>query len=448
MKGNQRRMAHDVYISHAHKDRSIADAICERLESTRVRCWLAERDISAGEDWTEATRNAIGSSRVMVLVLSENTNAAPHIEREIAHAFYTKRIIIPFRLTNTPPRRDFLFYLSNVRWFDACSPPAEQHLEALTASINDMVRNRSIIREVMPPQDAIEITTPLRYSTSGIDPRRDPDNQTLGILKCVAIAASLIAVAWLFVPWLTKRGMSPTGDDVRSVNSSPGASRDSLASAIADASVSKPVDAWIAPSPGPSPSVQQGSQEDESSKAPLAEPENEPPASRSAVDQKVSGEPKKLVAQDGANVKFAQEDPPRINTPGQPAELTSARESPGAPVPATGMSSVPDDHHQGPDRTVTWRSWQQLPASEVRIRTADHYLGGENWAHYLGFELAPTSQKVIKVSLIHLEGETAADIELSPNVRDAIVKIVDHHMTAQKGAWGWTLQEIKQSGLE
>ena len=67
-------MAHDVFISHAHKDKRIADAICERLESVQVRCWIAERDISAGENWTEATRIAIGSSRVMVLMLSENAD--------------------------------------------------------------------------------------------------------------------------------------------------------------------------------------------------------------------------------------------------------------------------------------------------------------------------------------------------------------------------------------
>ncbi|MGC1299030.1 MAG: toll/interleukin-1 receptor domain-containing protein, partial [Alloacidobacterium sp.] len=114
-------MVHDVFISHARKDKSVADAICERLESAGVRCWIAGRDISAGEDWTEATRNAIGSSRVMVLLLSENANSAPHIQREIAHAFYTKRIIIPLRLTNTLPSCDFLFYLGNVRWFDAFS---------------------------------------------------------------------------------------------------------------------------------------------------------------------------------------------------------------------------------------------------------------------------------------------------------------------------------------
>src|SRR6202048_4557841 len=119
-------MEHDVFISHAPKDKSIADAICEKLESARLRCWIPARDISPGEDWTEATRNAIGSSRVMVLVLSENANAAHHIEREIAHAFYTQRIIIPLRLTKTLPRRNFLFYLGDVRWFDALSSPAEQ----------------------------------------------------------------------------------------------------------------------------------------------------------------------------------------------------------------------------------------------------------------------------------------------------------------------------------
>ena len=56
---NRLFMEHDVFISHAHKDKSIADAICEKLESARLRCWIPARDISAGEDWTEVTWNAI-----------------------------------------------------------------------------------------------------------------------------------------------------------------------------------------------------------------------------------------------------------------------------------------------------------------------------------------------------------------------------------------------------
>jgi hypothetical protein len=96
------------------------------------------------------------------------------------------------------------------------------------------------------------------------------------------------------------------------------------------------------------------------------------------------------------------------------------------------------------DRSVTWHGWQQLAGNDVAIRTGDHYLGDGSWAHYLGFQLAPTSQKVIKVSLIHLEGETAADTELSPTAREAVVKIVNHHMTEERGAWGWALREIEE----
>jgi TIR domain len=109
-------MAHDVFISHARKDKKIADAICGKLESANVRCWIAPRNISPGEDWTKAIRHAIGSTRVVILVFSENSNAAPHLGREIANAFYAGRIIIPFRLGNAHPQRDFLFYLDNARW--------------------------------------------------------------------------------------------------------------------------------------------------------------------------------------------------------------------------------------------------------------------------------------------------------------------------------------------
>src|ERR1700736_2395688 len=223
-------MAHEVFISHAHKDKSIADAICGRLESGGLSCWIAARDISAGADWTEAIRNAMGCSRVMVLVLSENANAAPHIEREIAHAFYTRRIIIPLRLSNTLPRRDFLFYLGNVRWFDALSPPVEQHLEALTASINGMVRGGVVARDAVPPDGAIKATTTLNSSNSWIGALQASHYQTLEILKRVAIAASLFAVVWLvwFVGGQTRHGVSLPKGNLHSTYSGPNAPLDSL----------------------------------------------------------------------------------------------------------------------------------------------------------------------------------------------------------------------------
>ncbi|WP_423948599.1 toll/interleukin-1 receptor domain-containing protein, partial [Candidatus Binatus sp.] len=38
-------MAHDVFISHSARDKPYADAICAKLESRGIRCWIAPRDV-------------------------------------------------------------------------------------------------------------------------------------------------------------------------------------------------------------------------------------------------------------------------------------------------------------------------------------------------------------------------------------------------------------------
>jgi hypothetical protein len=229
-------MAHDVFISHAHKDKSIAAAICKKLESAQVKCWIAERDIPGGEDWTEATRNAIASSQVLVLVLSENANAAPHIEREIAHAFYTRRPILPVRLTETPPKRDFLFYLGNVRWFDAFTSPPEQHLEELAASIDGIIHGHAVTRDVkLSHSMADEARKTLQYSDSGMGALRASHYGALEILKRITMAASLLAVIWLlwFVYSKTNHGSLSEGD-VQAMNSAPNSTANGTAGSASE----------------------------------------------------------------------------------------------------------------------------------------------------------------------------------------------------------------------
>jgi hypothetical protein len=378
-------------------------------------------------------------------VLSENANAAPHIERELAHAFYTGRTIIPLRLANTLPRRDFLFYLGSGRWFNASGQPAEHHLEALTASVKSLVPDRTVTSNAMLLQTPRE--TRLNSLDSRIGALWASHYRTLGILKWVTIAAFLSLVVWLLclAPRHAKEGVPLVDSNFGSTSSGPGASSDSLPQARQDASASKTFTRfglWEPPNTGPTPLAQPVPQDTLSTTA-AVQPAAATPSPQSDVYQKATGEAESSATHHNASVNSAQENPPRTITPGKPAALISSSEPRGHRLPSPGMSPAPDDErqrYQAPDRNITWRNWQQLPAYEVRIRTGDRYLGDENWAHYLGFELAATSQKVIKVSLIHLEGETSADMELSPAARDGVVKIVNHHMTRQNGAWGWTLQ--------
>jgi TIR domain len=234
-------MAHDVYISHARKDQKIAEAICKKLEFADMRCCIAPRDISPGEDWTEATRRAIRSSRAMVLVFSENANAAPHIEREMAHAFYTGRTIIPFRLARTLPRREFLFYLGDVRWFDAFGPHPERHLEALTAHIKGLLLGPAVTSNPLRSRSANKRTVALNSLNPGKDEVRTSNYRTQQIFKRVAIGALIFAIVsslW-FASRQIKYGGLPEDNNFASMSSGRSTSLDSPPRFRRDASAPK-----------------------------------------------------------------------------------------------------------------------------------------------------------------------------------------------------------------
>jgi hypothetical protein len=531
-------MAHDVFISHARKDKDIADAICKKLESAQVRCWMAPRDISAGEDRTEATRNAIGTSRAMILILSENANAAAHIEREIAHAFYTKRPIVPIRLANTLPRRDFLFYLGSVRWFNSFSPSAAQHLAALTAHIKSLVPDRNTALNDVPHRAAIRTMARSNPSNSWPSAIRVPHYWTLGILKWATIAACLFLLWFLcFAQQQTKEGLPMADNSAELTASGPGASPGSSPQGGEETSASKSTStftrfglwepantgptplakpapeitpaanapapsptqngdqnsadeaqkeatqqdasnptplaqpapqvtpAMTAPAPSPAPHDDQNAadeaqklatQQDASNPTPLAQPALQVPAPAAAVtpsptprvDKNVWYKAKKLAAQLSAiNESSPDSFPRKISRQKQEAASPGKSDSPAVPRGETLASDSHRKQDREPDSDITWRGWQQLPAYEVRIRTGDRYLGGEDWGHYLAFELAPESQKVVKVSSIHLQGDTAPDRVLSPDTPNTTVTIVNNHPVAEKGFWSWMLR-AKPAGSE
>lgn len=132
-------MESKVFISHASKDKPIADAICEQLESEDIKCWIAPRDIDAGSDWTEGIIRGIDSCRVFVLVFSESANASEHVRREVAKAVSLGLAVIPFRTEEVNPSSSLSYFLGTVHWLDAITPPLAKHLKALTERVRQML---------------------------------------------------------------------------------------------------------------------------------------------------------------------------------------------------------------------------------------------------------------------------------------------------------------------
>jgi hypothetical protein len=132
-------VAFDVFISYASKDKVVADAVCARLESAGIRCWIAPRDIVAGRSYGEAIIEAIHTAKVMVLVFSSNANASGHIPKEVERAVSSGLAILPFRIEDVSPGKSLDYFIGSVHWLDAMSPPVEKHLDDLASTVQKLL---------------------------------------------------------------------------------------------------------------------------------------------------------------------------------------------------------------------------------------------------------------------------------------------------------------------
>jgi len=132
-------MAHDVFISHASRDKVVADAVCAALESAGVRCWLAPRDVQAGRSFAGEVTRAIKNARVMVLIFSANSNNSEQVLREVQLAADGHLHIIQFRIEDIAANDDLKYFLSIPHWLDAITPPLKGHLGRLVSSIKPLL---------------------------------------------------------------------------------------------------------------------------------------------------------------------------------------------------------------------------------------------------------------------------------------------------------------------
>jgi len=63
---------HDVFISYARQDQKSVDALIAELQSAGIKVWT-DNEIEAGDRWAEEIREAIESSRCILLYISENS---------------------------------------------------------------------------------------------------------------------------------------------------------------------------------------------------------------------------------------------------------------------------------------------------------------------------------------------------------------------------------------
>ena len=130
---------HDVFLSYSSRDKTWADAACAVLERHRVRCWIAPRDITPGDEWGAAIIKGLNGSRMMVLILSGHANASEQVRREVERAISRGMAVLPVRIEDVRPEGAMEFALGNRHWLDAFTPPMERQLELLARSVKTIL---------------------------------------------------------------------------------------------------------------------------------------------------------------------------------------------------------------------------------------------------------------------------------------------------------------------
>jgi hypothetical protein len=136
----EKGVTHDVFVSYSSDDKHIADAVCARLESRRIRCWIAPRDILPGTNYAESILKAISGSLVFVLVFSSSANKSPHVMREVENAVNSAVPIITFRIDDTRPAPQMKYYIGPIHWLDAMTPPMEKHMDRLVETVELLLK--------------------------------------------------------------------------------------------------------------------------------------------------------------------------------------------------------------------------------------------------------------------------------------------------------------------
>ncbi|HEU6439782.1 MAG TPA: TIR domain-containing protein [Terriglobales bacterium] len=132
-------VARSVFISYSGEDQAVGEQVCRLLEEQGIPCWMAPRNVLPGHDYGEQIIDAIESTRVMVLILSEHANSSQFVKREVERAIAKGRVVIPLRVQNVQPSRALELFVSRSQWVDAWAPPMESRVAVLGAAIRGLL---------------------------------------------------------------------------------------------------------------------------------------------------------------------------------------------------------------------------------------------------------------------------------------------------------------------
>ena len=219
---------HDVFISYASHDAAVANDVSAALESQGIRCWIAPRDVTPGAFYADEIVHAIDACKAIVLILSNNAAASPHVLREIERGTSKRRPVLSLRIDQAQLPAGLQYFLNTSHWLDAVSGNIALSFPKLVSAVRLAIK-----KPAAPPSATAEKRVGgsdfrVSYPTDGNTPRY----RTAIVMASVVVAGIASYAAYIY--WQPER--RSTASAVPMV-ASPAPTDETAASAIPERSV-------------------------------------------------------------------------------------------------------------------------------------------------------------------------------------------------------------------
>jgi hypothetical protein len=171
------------------------------LEARGLDCWIASRNVGAGENFQEAIVHALREARVMLLVFTSNANNSDEIKKELVLAGRHHVTVVPARVEDVVPSDAFTYELATRQWIDLFKD-WELEIEQLATQLEHILQTAK-------PQTTDTAATVLLPPRRRV--KRWPQNQLLIIgLSLVAVLIAAGGVVAYLKPWAQTPQPVPT----------------------------------------------------------------------------------------------------------------------------------------------------------------------------------------------------------------------------------------------
>lgn len=106
----------DIFISYSSADVDVASDVADTISRNGWDCFLAHRDIHAGEEYAERIVDAIDHAKLMVLIMSKMSNDSQHVMREVERAVSIKLPILVYYTEDVVLSKPMEYFVKTQQW--------------------------------------------------------------------------------------------------------------------------------------------------------------------------------------------------------------------------------------------------------------------------------------------------------------------------------------------